>query len=98
MRVPTYCSNCWLVTMAFSTVLCVSSVVEQTVRYVVTPSSSYIAAMTPDERRAWEDYNKAWQGYSAAAGAYWNSITERRQLRNGKRARGEQLSVSDYVL
>jgi hypothetical protein len=54
--------------------------------------------MTPDERRAWEDYNKAWQGYSAAAGGYWNSISEKRQLRNGKRARGEQLSVSDYVL
>ena len=98
MRVPTYCRNCWLVALAFSAVLCVSSVVAQTVRYVVTPSSSDIAAMTPDERRAWEDYNKAWQGYSAAAGGYWNSISEKRQLRNGKRARGEQLSVSDYVL
>jgi hypothetical protein len=54
--------------------------------------------MTPDERRVWEEYNKAWQSYSAVAGAYWNSIAEQRKLRNGKRARGEQLSVNDYVL
>ena len=67
--------------------------VAQVVRPVVTPTSSDAAAMTPDERRALEEYKKAWQNYSAAAGAYWNSVAERRQLRNGKRARGEQLSV-----
>ena len=72
--------------------------VAQVVRPVVTPTSSDAAAMTPDERRALEEYKKAWQNYSAAAGAYWNSVAERRQLRNGKRARGEQLSVNDYVL
>src|SRR6516225_341267 len=72
--------------------------VAQVVRPVVTPTSSDAAAMTPDERRALEEYKRAWQNYSAAAGAYWNSVAERRQLRNGKRARGERLSVNDYVL
>ena len=52
----------------------------------------------PQYRRALEEYNKAWQSYAAAASAYWNLVSERRQLRNGKRARGEPLSIADYVL
>ena len=52
----------------------------------------------PQYRRALEEYSKAWQSYAAAASAYWNLVSERRQLRNGKRARGEPLSISDYVL
>jgi len=52
----------------------------------------------PQYRRALEEYNRAWQSYAAAAGAYWNLVSERRQLRNGKRAHGEPLSISDYVL
>ena len=97
MRAPKYRRACLLV-VSFGAALCVSSVVAQTVQYVVTPSSSDIAAMTADERRAWEDYNKARQAYSAAAGAYWNSIAEKRKFRNAKRAHGESLSVNDYVL
>jgi hypothetical protein len=62
------------------------------------PRPSDFAAATAEERRAREEYSKAWQSYQAAAGRYWNSIVEKRQLRNGKRARGEQLSVGDYVL
>jgi hypothetical protein len=49
-------------------------------------------------RRALEEYNRAWQTYSAASSAYWNFISQKRQLRNAKRARGESLSISDYVL
>lgn len=49
-------------------------------------------------RRALEAYNRAWQSYSVAAGSYWNSIAEKRKLRNAKRARGEALSIDDYVL
>jgi hypothetical protein len=49
-------------------------------------------------RRALEDFNKARSSHAAVAGAYWTSISEKRQLRNGKRARGEQLAISDYVL
>ena len=49
-------------------------------------------------RRALEEYNRAWQSYTAASSAYWNQISEKRQLRNAKRARGEPISMSDYVL
>ncbi len=49
-------------------------------------------------RAALDDYNRAHQLYAAAAGAYWSAITDKRKLRNGKRARSEALSVNDYVL
>jgi hypothetical protein len=62
-----------------------------------TPAWSDAAAMA-QYRRALEDYDKARLSYMAAAGAYWTSISEKRQLRNGKRARGEPLAISDYVL
>src|SRR6516165_4104731 len=56
------------------------------------------AAAMAQYRRALEDYNTAWQSYSVAAGSYWNSISEKRKLRNAKRAQGETLSIDDYVL
>jgi hypothetical protein len=49
-------------------------------------------------RRALEAYNQAQQLYAAASSASWSSISEKRKLRNGKRARGEELSLDDYVL
>lgn len=62
-----------------------------------TPTPPDAVAMA-QYRRALVDYDKARSGYMAAAGAYWTSISEKRQLRNGKRARGEQLAIGDYVL
>ena len=57
-----------------------------------------LAAAMAQYRRALEEYNRAWQSYTAASGAYWNLISEKRKLRNAKRARGEPVSISDYVL
>ena len=57
-----------------------------------------LAAAMAQYRRALEEYNKAWQSYTAASDAYWNLISEKRRLRDAKRARGAALSVSDYVL
>jgi hypothetical protein len=48
--------------------------------------------------RLLEQYNQAHAPYAAAAGAYWSSISEKRKLRNAKRARGDDLSLDDYVL
>ena len=45
-----------------------------------------------------ERYNQAHAPYAAAASAYWSSISEKRKLRNAKRARGEDVSLEDYVL
>jgi hypothetical protein len=60
--------------------------------------SSNLAAAMAQYRRALEAYTKARDSYAAAAGAYWNSITEKRQLRNAKRARSEKIALDDYVL
>ncbi len=49
-------------------------------------------------RRALDAYNAAHDRYTAVANTYWSSISEKRKLRNGKRAAGEALSVDDYVL
>jgi hypothetical protein len=68
------------------------------------PFALYAQSAAPDAaamaryRAALEAYDHAHQLYAATAGAYWHSITEKRQSRNGKRARGEALSVNDYVL
>jgi hypothetical protein len=56
------------------------------------------AATVARYRAALEEYNQAHQLYVAVSGAYWRSITEKRRLRNAKRANHEALSVDDYVL
>ena len=48
--------------------------------------------------RALDSYDRAHAIYAAAANAYWHDIAAKRQLRNAKRARGEALSLEDYVL
>jgi hypothetical protein len=78
--------------------LWISPAASQTALPDLAPAPSDLTAAMPQYRRALEEYNKAWQSYTAAASAYWNLVSERRQLRNGKRARGEPLSFSDYVL
>jgi hypothetical protein len=49
-------------------------------------------------RSALDAYNTTHALYASAAGAYWHEIAAKRQLRNGKRAHGELLSIDDYVL
>jgi hypothetical protein len=64
---------------------------------VVAPPADPAAAMA-QYRRAFDEYNRAWQSYSVAASSYWNSIVEKRKVRNAKRASGEAVSIDDYVL
>jgi hypothetical protein len=82
----------------FLAVLWVSPVASQTDQPTLTPETSDKAAAMAHYRRALDEYNKAWQSYSAAANSYWSLISEKRRTRNAKRARAEQLSVGDYVL
>jgi len=49
-------------------------------------------------RQELEAYLQARETYQATAKTYWASITEKRRLRSGKRARGAALSIDDYVL
>ncbi len=62
------------------------------------PAAPDPTAAMAQYRRALEAYTAAQQRYAAASNAYWNAISEKRKLRNGKRARSEQLSIDDYVL
>jgi hypothetical protein len=43
-------------------------------------------------------YNHAYQLYEAEAQVYWNSIAEKRVIRNTKRTNHEEVILSDYVL
>jgi hypothetical protein len=61
-------------------------------------TSPNLTAAVAQYRRALEEYNQAHQLYAVKAGAYWSSISEKRHLRNDKRARNEALSIDDYVL
>jgi hypothetical protein len=56
------------------------------------------AAAMAKYRQELEAYLQAREAYQAAAKSYWASITEKRHLRSGKRARGAALSIDDYVL
>lgn len=49
-------------------------------------------------RSALDAYTAAHAFYASAASAYWHEIAAKRKLRNAKRARGEPLSIDDYVL
>jgi hypothetical protein len=57
-----------------------------------------MAAAMEQYRRALDAYNAVHDRYAAAANAYWSSVTEKRKLRNSKRAAGEALAIDDYVL
>ena len=75
--------------------LCVQSASGQSDQIIGAPGNP--AAME-QYRRALDAYNAAHDGYTAASNAYWSSITEKRKLRNSKRAAGEALAIDDYVL
>ncbi len=48
--------------------------------------------------RALDGYDRGHAIYAAAASAYWHEVATKRQARNAKRARGDPLSIDDYVL
>jgi hypothetical protein len=75
--------------------LCVQSASGQSDQLIGAPGNP--AAME-QYRRALDAYNVAHDRYAAVSNAYWSSITEKRKLRNSKRAAGEAIAIDDYVL
>lgn len=59
---------------------------------------SGLAAAIAKYRRDLAEYLKARESFLAATKTYWNSIAEKRQERNAKRAHGAALTLDDYVL
>ena len=62
------------------------------------PGPANPAVAAEQYRHALDDYDRAHAMYAAAANAYWHEVAAKRQLRNATRARGEPLSIDDYVL
>jgi hypothetical protein len=64
-----------------------------------------VAALAGSSNRSFADYqteldayNRAYQLYQAGAQVYWNSIAEKRVIRNTKRSNHEEVALSDYIL
>ena len=51
-----------------------------------------------DYRRLLRQYQEARGAFEEEAGAYWNSIAEKRRTRNAKRRSGQPITLDDYVL
>jgi hypothetical protein len=63
-----------------------------------SPSSGTKAATNDSYQSAAEQYARARRALDDEAGAYWRSITEKRQIRNAKRRNNEPIQIDDYVL
>ena len=61
------------------------------------PAKPLSAAMIEYHKKL-EAYTRAHDAYEAQAQAYWQSITDKRALRNSKRSSKEEILLDDYVL
>jgi hypothetical protein len=55
-------------------------------------------AAAPTAKAKVDQYTVARRAYEAEAEVYWQSVIDKRRLRNAKRARGEPIELDDYVL
>ena len=66
------------------------------------PSIADAMAQSPqviaEYRRKLKEYQEARAAFEEVAGAYWDSIAEKRRGRNAKRRGGQQVTLDDYVL
>jgi hypothetical protein len=63
-----------------------------------TPAAAPLTSGMADYRRKLEAYTAARQKYEGEAEAYWNSIADKRRLRNAKRHGNKEILIEDYVL
>lgn len=60
-------------------------------------ASEFSASLKGDERKAFDDYFKAWTFYNAEKDAFWAKVSSVRKARRKKRRSGKALSSQDYV-
>src|SRR3954468_17287327 len=69
---------------------------------VGSPANALAQAASPqaiaEYRRKLKEYLEARAAFEEEAGAYWNSISEKRRGRNAKRRDRQQITLDDYVL
>ncbi|HEU0085152.1 MAG TPA: hypothetical protein VFQ87_20060 [Bradyrhizobium sp.] len=67
-----------------------------------TPADALAQAPSPqaiaEYKRKLQEYLEARAAFEQEAGAYWNSIAEKRRGRNAKRRERQQITLDDYVL
>jgi hypothetical protein len=61
-------------------------------------TSPDLAAAMAQYRRALAEYQVAQAAYAAIAETYWSAVSQKRRLRNAKRASHEPIALDDYVL
>jgi hypothetical protein len=61
-------------------------------------ASSTLSAATVEYRQKLEEYMRARQAYDNEVAGYWNSIVDKRRVRNNKRRSKQEISIDDYVL
>jgi hypothetical protein len=64
----------------------------------IAPAPSPPAAAMAEYRRKFAAYTAARRKYEGEANAYWNSIADKRRLRNAKRHGNKEILIEDYVL
>lgn len=60
-------------------------------------AAEFAASLPAPQRKLFEDYLAAQTLFNFKTDAYWREVSDKRTLRRGKKARGEQLTAKDYV-
>ncbi|MGA8899161.1 hypothetical protein [Bradyrhizobium sp.] len=87
----------------FALVLSLSAAPSQAIDNAAPPAADAMAqAASPyaiaEYRRLLKEYQDAHGAFEQEAGAYWNSIAEKRRGRNAKRREHQPINLDDYVL
>src|SRR3954468_16424754 len=66
------------------------------------PADAFAQSASPqavaEYKRKLQEYLQARAAFEEEAGAYWNSISEKRRGRNARRRERQQITIEDYVL
>ncbi|EJF88697.1 hypothetical protein [Bartonella tamiae] len=66
--------------------------------YETTGSIQPNATLAQTKNTQYNAWQKAYNAYDKKASAYWDDVAAKRRLRNKKRAAGQAIALSDYVL
>ena len=92
---PGYFALAWLLVAPPVTAMDAGTVPAATTEAMAQAASPLAIA---EYRRRLAEYQEARAAFEEEAGAYWNSISEKRRGRNAKRRDHQPIALDDYVL
>ncbi len=92
---PRYLALAWLLIAPPVAAMDASTLPAATIEAMTQAASPQAIA---EYRRRLAEYQEARAAFEAEAGAYWNSISEKRRGRNAKRRDHQPITLDDYVL